>query len=193
MKTKKRRLSLILILLLAFAIIGFSIYDYLNKEEVTQEKTTEEVSETPSEAVVEEPKSLASDEVLIQIFRNKFDKPEITIETGTKVIWKNMDTRRHMITNKRIGLFRTLRKSLEYGDTFEYRFNDVGVYEILEANFGINGKVIVEEPKPNLITGYVVANLELNGLSFLLISINLFVITTTALVIGFHISRKQQK
>ncbi len=193
MKTKKRRLSLILILLLAFAVIGFSIYDYLNKEEVTQEKTTEEVSEKPSEAVVEEPKPLSSNEVLIQIFRNEFDKPEITIETGTKVIWKNMDTRRHMITNKRIGLFRTLRKSLEYGDTFEYTFNDVGVYEILEANFGINGKVIVEEPKPNLITGYVVANLELNGLSFLLISINLFVVTTLALVIGFHISRKQQK
>ena len=192
MKTKKRGLSLILILLLAIAVIGFSIYDYLNKEEV-QEPVSEEVSETPSEAVVEEPKSLASDEVLIQIFRYEFDKPEITIETGTKVIWKNMDTRRHMITNKRLGLFRTLRKSLEYGDTFEYTFNEPGVYEILEANFGINGYVIVEEPKPNLITGYVVANLELNGLNFLLISINLFVITTIALVIGFHISRKQQK
>ncbi|TKJ17675.1 hypothetical protein CEE44_04045 [Candidatus Woesearchaeota archaeon B3_Woes] len=186
---KRHDIALILIVLLGIATIGFSLYDYLNKEEV-QEVAVEEVSEEP---VVEEPKLLGPNEVLIQIFRNKFDKTEITIETGTKVIWKNMDTRRHMITNKRLGLFRTMRKSLEYGDTFEYTFNEPGIYEILEANFGINGYVIVEEPKPNLITGYVVSNLELNGLSFLLISINLFVITALALVIGFHISRKQQK
>ena len=41
----------------------------------------------------------------------------------------------------------------------------------------------------DFITGYVIKNIELNGISFLLISINLFVITAIALFIGFHISR----
>ena len=181
---KRHEIALIFIILLWIATIVFSVYDYLNKDEV-QEVAVEEVSEP--QPFVEEPKLIGSNEVLIQIFRNEFDKKEITIEAGTKVIWENMDSRRHMITNKRIGLFRTMRKSLEKGDTFEYTFNEPGTYEILEANFGINGKVIVEKPKPNMITGYVVSSLELNGLSFLLISINLFVVTTLALVICFHV------
>ena len=187
---KRHDIALILIIILGIATISFSIYEYTNKKEV-QESVIEEVSEP--QPFIEEPKRVGSNEVLIQIFRTEFDKKEITIQVGTKVIWQNMDTRRHMITNKRLGLFRTMRKSLEQGDTFEYTFDKPGSYEILEANFGINGLIIVEEKPPNMITGYVVSSLEVNGLTFLLLSINLFVLTTLALTVGFHVSRKQQR
>ena len=124
---------------------------------------------------------------------NAFLEVQSLIEPGTKVIWQNTDDRRHMITNKRIGLFRQMRKSLEYMDTFEYTFNETGVYEILEANFGINGKIIVEEKKENIITGNVIKQIEVNGVAFLLTTVNIFAITMVILIIGFYMSRPHKK
>jgi|TARA_B100002003_G_C13999369_1_gene482514 plastocyanin len=186
--SKEVSIPLILVLVVAISILGLSVYNQYGTEEIIQEEIIEEelveepIVEKP--VIVEEPK-----EITVFISRFEFDKSEITIEPGTKVIWVNTDERRHMITNKRIGLFRTMRKSLEKGDTFEYTFNDPGTYEILEANFGINGKVIVENTNMGLVTGSVIGELEVNGANFLLLSINLFVITLLVLVIGFYVSR----
>ncbi len=206
MEIKERNVILILVLIIALIIIGVSIYNQQIKQEeiileevIEEEPTQQETKQQPENTTKEEIITIIVEEqelpkeVVIQISRFEFDKPEITIEPGTKVIWNNTDTRRHMITNKRIGLFRHMRKSLEFGDTFEYTFNEEGVYEILEANFGINGKVIVEKKDPNLITGQIIRNIEVNGISFLLISINLLVITALALVIGFWISKHQKE
>jgi plastocyanin len=188
---KKVNISLAIILIITLSILGISIYSHYNKEEMIQEIIDEEIiEETPEEPIIEKPALIEEPkEVTIFISRYEFDKPEITIKPGTKVIWTNTDDRNHMITNKRLGLFREIRKSLAKGDSFEYTFNDPGTYEILEANFGINGKVIVEKKDTNMITGAVIGALEINGLSFLLISINLFAITLVVLVLGFYVSR----
>jgi plastocyanin len=190
---KEVSIGLILLLVVALLIIGISIYrQYTQPEEIIQDGAEEEEKEVVEIEVEEEPEIKEPSEVIISISRFEFDKPEITIKPGTTVIWNNTDTRKHMITNKTIGLFRRMRKSLEFGDTFEYTFNEPGVYEILEANFGINGKVIVEA-EPNLITGQVVKNIEVNGLGFLLVSLNLFGISMVALIAGFYFSRRHHK
>ncbi len=192
MITKEGNPALLIALALAFVIIGLFAYEQFYNPEIIEKEVI--IGEEP-EPVVEKPSPPGTQprDITIYISRFEFDKPEVIIEQGMKVIWENTDTRRHMITNKRIGLFRDMRKSLEYGDSFEYQFNDPGTYEILEANFGINGKVIVREKEYDMITGYIVKNIEVKGLSFLLISLNLLVITALALVIGFHISRHSQK
>lgn len=192
---KKRVFVVVLVLALVLVIISTFLYSEFGKQRETEEKTTperfsKEVTEEPEETAVgeleivkEEPK-----EVVIQILRFEFDKPEVVIEPGTKVIWKNTDTRRHMITNKRIGLFRKMRKSLSYGDTFEYTFNKAGTYEILEANFGINGRVIVKEG--NLITGGAVKSVDVNSNGVVLASAGILALTATTLGVGFYVSKK---
>ena len=188
MISKEVNIALILVAIVFISVLGISIYNQMNKEDLIQEEIIEEtIIEDP---VVEKPNLIEEQkEVTIFISRTEFDKPEITIEPGTKVIWVNTDDRLHMITNKRIGLFREMRKSLEKGDTFEYTFNDPGTYEILEANFGINGKVIVQKENIGLITGSVIGEMEVNGGSFLLLAINLIVITLVVLIVGFYVSR----
>ena len=143
MKIKEVNISLALILALAIIILAVSIYQGVKEpEEIIEEIAVEEDIENDTRIiVVEEPVEIEEEkEIIIQIYRYEFDKPEIIIEPGTKVIWNNTDTRRHMITNKRIGLFRQIRVSLDQGDTFEYVFEEPGTYDILEANFGINGR-----------------------------------------------------
>jgi plastocyanin len=199
----KKEVNILLVIVLSIAIvgIGFLVYNqYSQKGNVVQETVSPQVESpkdigSPGEVVdmsdnseVSEPK-----QVTILIYRYDFDKPEIVIEPGTTVIWKNMDTRRHVILDKHDALqLRTVKKILEYGDTFEYTFNKVGVYEIIEANFGINGKVIVQETGSNLITGNAVGGVELSGKSFLIGAINLFVVTLALLVLGFYISRHKK-
>ena len=155
MITKEVNIALAIILIIAISILGISIYSHYTKEEIIQEELTQEtINEIPEEPVIEKPILVEEPkEITIFISRYEFDKPEIIIEPGTKVIWTNTDDRNHMITNKKLGLFREIRKSLAKGDSFEYTFNDPGTYEILEANFGINGKVIVENKDINMITG----------------------------------------
>lgn len=193
---KEVNIILIMVLAIALVVVGISIYNIVSKKDViVQEETTEPAVEEPKSIVGEvvnmtEFDEVGPKEVTILIYRYDFDKPEVVIEPGTKVIWKNMDTRRHMIADKRIGIFRNLRKSLEYGDTFEYVFNQTGVYEIIEVNFGINGKVIVTN-NANQITGNVVKDMEFSGGSFFLFSINLLVITLALLILGFYISRNR--
>ena len=183
---KESVVPLVLVLLLAVIVIGVSIYDQMimDEDEIIQEEVIEEDMEKPVEVVVEEPEPEKPKEIVINIMRYEFDKPEVVIPVGTKVIWNNTDTRRHMITNKRIGLFRMMRKSLELGDTFEYTFDEPGTYEILEANFGIHALVIVEEE--NQITGGVIG---VSSSSFLVFAINLFLITLIILVVGFYVSK----
>jgi len=181
-----------LVAIIIIAVAFFTCNYYSQKKSVEPVKGAEE-TKAP---VIEQPEPIIEaaeqkKEVLIQIFRYEFDKPEITITPETKVIWKNMDTRNHVILDKRDALqFRTIKKVLGYGDTFEYVFEKPGVYDIIEANFGINGKVIVAN---NLITGNVIKNLEVNGTGFILLSINIFVFTVLALVLGFYLSRKSHR
>jgi plastocyanin len=210
---KEGNIALIFILVIVLIIIGIFMYEQINiKEEISRQGIQPPIIEKPIEEptkqtpIEEKPVEIDKKEITILISRFDFDKPEIVIEPGTKVIWKNTDDRRHMITNKRLGLFRTMRKSLEQGDTFEYVFTQTGTYEILEANFGINGKVIVEKQtqpilitggavvttnsEPISITGYVVKNMEVNGIGFFIVSINIFLITMIVLVAGFYISKR---
>ena len=193
MKKREINIGLGLILALAIIIISISIYQGIKEpEEIIEEPIIEEESLT-REIVIEEPEEIIElpKEVIIQIYRFEFDKPEVVIETGTKVIWNNTDSRRHMITNKRIGLFRQMIVSLDQGESFEYIFEEPGTYEILEANFGINGKIIVED-NSNSITGYVIHSMEVSGVGFLLFALNMFGITAVALVAGFYFSRHKK-
>jgi plastocyanin len=199
MLKKEVNIAIIAILVIALAIIGVSVYNILTKEQVVIQEDISEpgvVVPEPKPAAVEKPVEIEElpKTITILISRNSFDKPEIVIQPGTKVIWENTDTRQHVILDKRDQLqFRNIKKILNYGDTFEYTFNDAGVYEIIEANFGIKGKVIVQNSdiKSNLITGNVVSNLEVDGFNFFLTSLNLLVITLAALVLGFYVSRRR--
>jgi plastocyanin len=198
MLKKEANIAIIVILVIALAVMGVSVYNIFTKKNVIMQEET-------AEPVIEEPKNIPGNvvdqampeekepTVTILIYRYDFDKPEIVIEPGTKVIWKNMDTRQHVILDKRDALqFRTIKKILEYGDTFEYTFNKLGTYEIIEANFGINGRVIVNNKASNLITGNAIRNMEFNSGSFFLVAINLLAVTLALLVLGFYISRNKK-
>ena len=152
------------------------------------------IQDTPEEEVKEpvQNEELLSKVVTIQIFRKEFDQTEITIVTGTTVIWENKDDRRHMITNPKLGLFRTIRESLELGDTFEYTFNEPGEYLIQEANFGINGNITVVDPKemPS-ITGYAVYDLNQKSSAKTIASgISLMAIVTAAVLACVYLKKE---
>lgn len=95
--------------------------------------------ETPPEAPVEEEKPVggAAD---VQVLRAGFDPEELTVSVGTVVTWKNMDDRVHIILL--VGGERSPR--LNEGDTFEYEFEEAGIYTIMDSVFGFKGTVTVE-------------------------------------------------
>ena len=95
--------------------------------------------ETPPEAPVEEekPVSGAAD---VQVLRGGFDPKELTVSAGTVVTWKNMDDRVHIVVL--VGGERS--PSLNKEDIFEYKFEEAGTYEVMDAIFKFKGTVIVE-------------------------------------------------
>jgi len=95
--------------------------------------------ETPPEAPAEEER-LVGGAADIQVLRAGFDPEELTVSVGTVVTWKNMDNRVHIILL--VGGDRSPR--LEEGDTFEYEFEEVGIYTIMDSVFGFKGTVTVE-------------------------------------------------
>jgi len=194
MKKEVTYITIGVVFILAISLGIFTLYQFSSKQTIIIPEENAPVQETIKPAVVEEPIQIAESpkEVTILISRYEFDKPNITIETGTKVIWKNTDDRRHMITDQSDGFLRNLRKSLEYGDTFEYTFDNPGTYKILEANFGIRGIVTVTGKTSSLITGSVVGPLSFDNLDakdLPVVSLNIFAISMTLLIFGFYISR----
>lgn len=191
-----KRGVVILAVLLVIAVISTGIVLYKSSKEepveVVEIPAAEESVKEPVQEVKESVKE-APKEVTIHISRYDFDNANITIATGTKVIWVNDDSRKHMITNPRLGLFREMRKSLEEGDTFEYTFDKAGTYEILEANFGIRGIIIVKDNNYDPITGYVVYNLNTEGTKLLKSSVNLLTIVLGILILGFYFNNIKRK
>ena len=95
--------------------------------------------EGPVEGEVEEPEVVggAAD---VQILRGGFDPEELTVSVGTVVTWKNMDDRAHIILL--VGGERS--PSLNKGGIFEYKFEEAGTYQVMDAIFGFKGIVTVE-------------------------------------------------
>jgi len=75
----------------------------------------------------------------IQILRGGFDPEELTVSVGTVVTWKNMGGV-HIISIT--GVDKSQR--LVEGDTFEYKFNEAGTYEVMDAIIHFKGTVIVK-------------------------------------------------
>jgi len=95
--------------------------------------------ETPAEEEVEEPEVVAG-AADVQVLREGFDPEELTVSAGTVVTWKNMDDRIHIVVL--VGGERSPR--LESEDTFEYKFEEAGTYQVMDAIFGFKGTVTVE-------------------------------------------------
>ncbi|MEN7527573.1 MULTISPECIES: cupredoxin family copper-binding protein [unclassified Cupriavidus] len=57
----------------------------------------------------------------------QFSPMSLTIKAGTTVTWKNLDGEPHTIVND-AGLFRS--SALDQNDTFKFRFDKPGVYNI---------------------------------------------------------------
>ena len=96
--------------------------------------------ETPTEELVEEEPEVVITGKDVQILRAGFDPEELTVSAGTVVTWKNMDDRIHIVVL--VGGERSPR--LESEDTFEYKFEEAGTYQVMDAIFGFKGTVTVE-------------------------------------------------
>ena len=95
--------------------------------------------EGPVEGELEEPEAVG--EVTdVQVLRAGFDPEELTVSVGTVVTWKNMDDRVHIIIL--VGGERS--PTLNEGDTFEYKFEEAGTYEVIDSIFKFKGTITVE-------------------------------------------------
>lgn len=79
----------------------------------------------------------------IDINRYSFSEEPITIGSGTTVVWRNNDTRRHIIIIKNPVYFKGAQLN-EEGASWNYTFKAKGDYEYVEAVFGIRGNIIVK-------------------------------------------------
>ena len=122
-----------------------------------QEPLREIIIEQPEAPIAQQPeapKTTISDltSVLIQISRYSFDKMDITIQKGTTVTWKNLDTRRHRIacytTEKQSNQRFYFGEIMLEGGKNTYTFNEPGRFLCIDAVFGIRGFVNVEEKQP---------------------------------------------
>ena len=111
-------------------------------ETVTPDTTPPAEEQPPIEpegpVEVEEPEVVggAAD---VQILSRGFDPEELTVSVGTVVTWKNMGGV-HIVSIT--GVDKSPR--LVEGNTFEYKFNEAGTYEVMDAVIHFKGTVIVK-------------------------------------------------
>lgn len=72
--------------------------------------------------------ALAEDGPVVAIKEFMFTPMTTTIKAGSTVTWKNLDDEAHSIVAEG-GLFRS--NALDQNDTFSYKFDKPGVYQVL--------------------------------------------------------------
>lgn len=78
----------------------------------------------------------------IKIKNLAFNPSDITVKVGTTVKWVNEDSVMHRLKSSDVFSSGDLNK----GDTFEFKFSEVGTYNYFcEIHPNMKGKVIVEE------------------------------------------------
>lgn len=97
--------------------------------------------ETPVEEPPTEP-----EEVVVEMDLASFDPEEITVAVGTTVVWQDRSGVPHTVTSGSRGNPTELfDESVPAGDSFRFRFSDVGRYEYhCRLHPGMDAVVIVE-------------------------------------------------
>lgn len=110
----KKRTIIIFIVITALSLIGtgFMMQDSNKSDSKKSDKDSTTVSETEPNTVV------------IENF--KFSTPNLNIQKGTTVTWKNLDTAKHDINFVDSGL--TDSNLLEQNGTYSYKFDVEGEY-----------------------------------------------------------------
>lgn len=193
-----------LFMVFAVLIIVVAFFYYFSPKEPKKDVETpkeviaveEVVEEAPEEAVAELPEEAAEEtkegpkEAVIEIKWKSFEPTgELTIEKGTTVIWKNADTespsRTHLISANHWA-FKS--GNLKEGDSFNHTFNDLGVYEYVDAIYGIRGKITVVKKGSIPITGNVIGATAVTSIGNSLI---LALLVLVLLSLGFEMYRKR--
>ena len=156
---------LLIILVLLIAVLGLSYYSSLlpleskgvigEQGQYVIKQTDDEIIEEVEDGIKEE--VIVSDELpkqeIVNILFNIFSPKTLTVEKGTRVTWVNRDKRVHMI--KEIStehLFRSGR--INPGGSYSFTFNEPGEYRYIDTiQTYMQGKIIVEAPSLDLITG----------------------------------------
>ena len=139
-KSVRNAIVVVLVLLVATILSGFTDYD----------PSTEEKSKIRDGIVphVNRPDVIVQDSdatVYVNIKGSEFIPNIITVKTNTKVIWTNwhLNSPEHTVTSND-GLFES--ETLEVGDTFSYIFKVPGEYDYrCTFHSYMKGTVIVEE------------------------------------------------
>jgi plastocyanin len=87
------------------------------------------------------------DRVEVAMINTTFEPNEITVQPGTTVVWTNEDTFAHTVTSGAgeiaDGMFDS--GTLESGQTYEYTFDEPGIYEYFcSLHPGMVGTVVVQ-------------------------------------------------
>lgn len=103
---------------------------------VQEQLTGEEIAEIGEENYVE-----------VAMQDNQFDPQELTIRTGTTVVWTNADDVEHTVTSGERGEpTDVFSMTVSAGNSFRYRFEHNGTYAYYcDIHDGMEGTVIVEE------------------------------------------------
>jgi plastocyanin len=149
----KRELDLILMIL--FLILFFGVGSYIGLKDQNGERVIEirdatwdikeGSEELPRPPVEEMPIEIVEDFKIIEINNIKYDPSELNISIGTTVYWVNKDeSRNYQVYDKSSPrLFHS--PQIMTGKSFNYTFNEPGIYQFNDAIFTfMNGVIIVE-------------------------------------------------
>lgn len=109
-----------------------------------------EAPEPPKTEVVEEPpEEIAQTGADIIILKNSFEPETLTIKAGSAVVWKNMDDEVHFLSitktdSPRENVLTWVVPRITPGGIADLDFAQPGIYEVRDAVFKFNGKIIVK-------------------------------------------------
>jgi len=128
----------ILAILVVLMLSGCATEVQEQQGETVTPDVTPQPAEQPPAAPVEEEKPVggAAD---VQVLKMGFDPEELTVSAGTVVTWKNMGGV-HIVSIT--GVDKSQR--LVEGNTFEYKFDEAGTYEVTDVIMHFRGTVIVK-------------------------------------------------
>ena len=150
-------IAVLLVAVFAIALVQMKPVNAPQAPELQLPAATKQVAVQTQEAQIAEQKAT------IIIDNKQFAPEEITIAPGTTVTWINKDyfgdsTDRATIhvLKEQLGLFRSER--LAANEQFSYTFTEKGTYTYIDAIFPtfMKGKVVVEEPSLQALTGSAV-------------------------------------
>lgn len=100
-----------------------------------------EIQDETENKTIEEPETIETNTIYVDVLRSEFSPSQITVEPGTTIIWTNKDDRPHAVGGAQLG---GSSGKLMPGESWSYTISKTQTYRFYDTFYYFKGTIIVE-------------------------------------------------